>query len=310
MRVLIVAAIRLFVVAAIALPGLAADKPRVTLLVKSLANEFFVTMVEGAKAHAAANRDKYSLNVRGVPWEKDLALQARQLDEAIAERPAAIVIAPISSTELNPQLKKAVQAGIIVINIDNKLDDRSLAGLELNIPFVGPSNRAGARMAGDYVGSKLRSGDEVAIIEGASNAVNGQARTAGFREAMDAVGAKVVQVRSGEWEIARGEIVASDMLKAYPKLRALLCDNDNMAIGAIEALRKAGKTGQVLVAGYDNIPAVKPLIKSGALTATIDQFASKQAEFGIELALKAIQEKTGQAALPAIVQTQVQLVTQ
>ena len=104
--------------------------------------------------------------------------------------------------------------------------------------------------------------------------------------------------------------MASAMLREHPDLAALLCGNDTMALGAVAAVRSAGKSGRVKIIGYDNIPAIKPLLSEGKILATVDQFASKQAVFGIELALNALANKVTQAALPAVSSTDVALITQ
>jgi ribose transport system substrate-binding protein len=210
---------------------------------------------------------------------------------------------------LLPVVKKAVAAGILVVNIDNKLDDRVLAEAGINVPFVGPSNRQGAFEVGQYLAGKLRSGDKVAIIEGISTTTNAQARTAGYREAMQAAGVNVVAIRSGQWETETARKVASDLLIEYPDLAALLCGNDSMALGAVAAVEATSPRSKVLVVGYDNIPSVKPLLADGRLLATADQFAGQQAVFGIDLALKALAERLPQSALPAMKQTPVKLVT-
>ena len=126
---------------------------------------------------------------------------------------------------------------------------------------------------------------------------------------MKDVGAVVVGVQSGQWEMEKGNKVASAMLREHPDMKALLCGNDNMALGAVAAVKTAGKTGKVKVVGYDNINAVKPLLKDGKLLATADQYAAKQAVFGIETALKALKAKTAQNDLPGAIETQVDLVT-
>jgi ribose transport system substrate-binding protein len=149
----------------------------------------------------------------------------------------------------------------------------------------------------------------VGIVEGVSTTTNAQQRTAGFKDAMQAVGAKIVSTQSGEWEIDKGNAVASAMLNEYPDLKALLCGNDNMAIGAVSAVRAAGKQGKVYVVGYDNIDAIKPMLKDGRVLATADQFAAKQAVFGIDTALKALKEHKKQSELSGIVETPVVLVT-
>ena len=164
-------------------------------------------------------------------------------------------------------------------------------------------------MIGDYLAKRLKAGDEVGIIEGVSTTTNAQQRTAGFKDAMAAVGAKVMSVQSGQWEIDPGNAVAAAMLNEYPKLKALLAGNDNMAIGAVSAVRAAGRQGKVLVVGYDNIAALKPMLADGRVLATADQFAAKQAVFGIQQALKAIHDTKKQSQLSGEVVTPVQLVT-
>jgi len=98
------------------------------------------------------------------------------------------------------------------------------------------------------------------------------------------------------------------MLNANPNIKALLCGNDNMAIGAISAIKAAGKTGKVLVVGYDNINAIKPMLADGRVLATADQFGSQQAVFGIETVLKALAQKKKQAELGGVIETKVELV--
>ncbi|MEX3982986.1 sugar ABC transporter substrate-binding protein [Paraburkholderia sp. EG287A] len=284
-------------------------KPKVALVMKSLANEFFLTMETGAKDYQKHNADQFDLITNGIKNETDTAAQIQIVEQMIVSKVDAIVLAPADSKALVPVVKKAVDAGIIVVNIDNKLDADVLKSKDLNVPFVGPDNRKGARLVGDYLARRLKSGDPVGIVEGVSTTTNAQQRTAGFKDAMDAVGAKIVSTQSGEWEIDKGNAVASAMLNEYPDIKALLCGNDNMAIGAVSAVRAAGKQGKVYVVGYDNIAAIKPMLKDGRVLATADQFAAKQAVFGIDTALKALKEHKKQSELSGIVETPVVLVT-
>lgn len=286
-----------------------AHKPKVALVMKSLANEFFLTMENGAKDYQKQHSGDFDLITNGIKDETDTANQIRIVEQMIVSKVDAIVIAPADSKALVPVVKKAIDAGIVVVNIDNKLDNDVLKSKNLNVPFVGPNNRTGAKLVGDYLARKLKSGDEVGILEGVSTTTNAQQRTAGFKDAMTAVGAKIDSVQSGEWEIDKGNAVASAMLNEYPNIKALLAGNDNMAVGAVSAVRAAGKQGKVLVVGYDNINAIKPMLADGRVLATADQFAAKQAVFGIDVALKAIKEHKKQADLASTVETQVQLIT-
>jgi ribose transport system substrate-binding protein len=126
---------------------------------------------------------------------------------------------------------------------------------------------------------------------------------------MQAGGMKVVSVQSGDWEIDKGNAVASQILNANPNIKALLCGNDNMAIGAVSAVRAAGKAGKVQIVGYDNITAIKPMLADGRILATADQYAAKQAVFGIDTALKAISDHKKQSELSGVVETPVVLIT-
>lgn len=287
----------------------AAEKPKVALVMKSLANEFFLTMEDGAKTYQKEHSADFDLISNGIKDETDTSSQIRIVEQMIVSKVDALVIAPADSKALVPVLKKASEAGIKVVNIDNRLDPEVLKSKSLDIPFVGPDNRKGARLVGEYLAKQLKQGDQVGIIEGVSTTTNAQQRTAGFKDAMEAAGMKIVGVQSGNWEIDKGNAVAAAMLNEYPDLKALLAGNDSMALGAVSAVRAAGKKGQVQVVGYDNIKAIHPMLKDGRVLATADQFAAKQAVFGIEAALKLVKgEPTG--AKDGVIETPVELVTQ
>ncbi|ROM46124.1 LacI family transcriptional regulator [Pseudomonas poae] len=285
----------------------AAAKPKVGLVMKSLANEFFVTMQDGAKDYQKAHAADFDMITNGIKNETDTSAQIDIVNQMILAKVNAIVIAPADSKALVTVLKKASDAGIKVVNIDNRLDPEVLKSKNLDIPFVGPDNRKGSKLVGDYLAKHLTSGDKVAIIEGVPTTTNAQQRTAGYKDAMDAAGMKIVSTQSGNWEIDQGQKVASAMLSEYPDLKALLAGNDNMALGAVSAVRAAGKAGKVLVVGYDNIEAIKPMLQDGRVLATADQAAAQQAVFGIQNALKLVKgEKVD--AKDGVIETPVELV--
>lgn len=285
------------------------EKPKVALVMKSLANEFFLTMEDGAKAYQKDHSGDFELISNGIKDETDTAGQTRIVEQMILSKVNALVIAPADSKAMVPVIKKAVDAGITVINIDNQLDPTVVKSKNITVPFVGPDNRKGARLVGEYLAKQLKAGDEVGIIEGVSTTTNAQQRTAGFKDAMEAAQIKVVSLQSGDWEIDKGGKVASSMLSEYPNIKALLAGNDSMAVGAVSAVRAAGKAGKVQVVGYDNINAIKPMLKDGRVLATADQFAAKQAVFGIETALKIIKGETVDSGTNGVIETPVELVT-
>lgn len=265
-----------------------AERPLVALIMKSLANEFFVTMADGARAHQAEHGDRYQLIVNGIKNEIDLAQQVALIDQMMASNIDAIVIAPADSKAVVPALARAANAGIVIVNIDNRLNANVLAEYDLHIPFVGPDNLAGAEAVGRYLAGRMHPGEQVAILEGVPTAFNSQQRTAGFRKAMQDAGLEIVAQQSAQWDQTAAVTAVSGMLVQHPQLEAILAANDNMALGAVAAINQAGKAGEIAVVGFDNISAVRELIRSGDVLATADQHADLLAVYGIEYALEAL----------------------
>lgn len=285
----------------------AAQKPKIALIMKSLANEFFSTMADGAKTYQAEHPDQFDLIVNGIKDERDLSRQVALVDEMIAAGVDAIVIAPADSKALVPALRRAKQAGVIVVNIDNRLDAEVLQAEDVVIPFVGPDNKAGAKLTAEYLARSLQPGDAVCILEGVRTSFNGQQRFAGFEEAMHQAQLKVVAHQTAEWEMSKANTIAASMLSEHPEVKAILAANDSMALGAVAAVKAAGRTGEVQVIGFDNISAVQQAIRDGKILATADQHGDQLAVYGIENALKLIQQPD---ATIADVETPVDLITQ
>lgn len=269
--------------------GKAADgKPRIALIMKSLANEFFLTMEEGARAHQREHGGEYELIAQGIKDELDINRQVQIVEQMIAQGVDAIVIAPADSKLLVPVCARAMEAGIVVVNIDNRFEQEVLADRKVRIPFVGPDNRAGARLAGEYLAKHLAPGDAVLIVEGVPTAFNAIQRKQGFVDAMEAAGMRIVSSQSAGWEMAKANEVVSAMVTEHPEVKAVLCANDSMALGAVAALRAAGKLDSVKVIGFDNISAAQGLLAKGEMLATVDQHADQLAVFGISYALEMI----------------------
>lgn len=280
-------------------------RPRVALVMKSLANEFFKTMADGAAAHQEQHASEYDLLVNGIKDELDVSRQIDLVEQMIADRVDALVIAPADSRALVPVTRRAIEAGIVVVNIDNRFDASVMKDQGIEVPFVGPDNRKGARAVGEAVASRLSKGDAVAILEGAPNAFNGIQRKLGFDDAIQAAGLNLVSSQTANWEAAIANQVASAIIAEHPGLKALLCANDSMALGAVAAVKAAGREGAILVAGFDNISAARELVRDGKMLATADQHGDQLAVYGIEYAREMLAKKS----TPADRETPVDLVT-
>ena len=279
-------------------------KPRIALIMKALNNEFFQTMENGAKNHQKAHAADYDLISTGIAEETEVDKQTTLMDQMIAQRVDAIVLTPADSRQLVLPCKRAIEAGITVVNIDNKLDDQTMQALKVKVPFIGPDNAKGAKMLADYLATKLQKGDKVALINGVPGTFNAQQREKGFRESCTEHGLNIVVSQSAELDTTKAEKIVGNILPGNPDLKAILCANDLMAEGAVSAVGAAGKTGQILIIGFDNTTAARTLIKANKMLATADQHADQQAAWGIEYALQILSKKE----TPTDKETQVDLI--
>lgn len=266
-------------------------KPRIALIMKSLANEFFKTMEEGARKHHQTHYSEYDLIVEGIKDELDINRQVQLMETMIGQKVDAIVIAPADSKALVPVCKRALKQGIIVINIDNRLDEEVLQQNGIKIPFVGPDNRKGAKIVGIYLAEQLNAGDPVAVINGVPTAYNAIQRRLGFLDAIKEKGLTLVADENGDWEMSKANKVVSALMTEKPNIKGIFCANDSMALGAISALKAGNFMDKVKVVGFDNISAAHELVEKGELLATADQHADQLAVYGIEYALECL--KTG-----------------
>ena len=179
-KCLLWAAVALFAVSEVS------AKPTIGMVLKSVRNEFFIEMAKGAQRYGKAHPEALTLQLEGIQQEVDVSGQEAIIRTMIAQKVDALIVVPTDSVAMLPVLMEAIQAGILVINMDNKLDDRALVLEGVNIPFVGPSNFVGARSVGEYVAKALPAGSKVGLIEGPPGAINSRARSDGFRAALRA----------------------------------------------------------------------------------------------------------------------------
>jgi ribose transport system substrate-binding protein len=274
----------------LALPAHAADKPVVGLVMKSLANEFFKTMEEGARKFAAED-GTFELIPVGMNSETDIDTQVAAMENFVVKKVDLIVVAPADSVGMVTSVKKAIDAGITVVNFDVTLDKKALkkAGLPEDFLFVGPDNAVGAEMVGDYLGETLGKGAKVIIIEGNPGADNAKQRKEGFMRSVNKFGLKLLDSKTAHWETEEANTLMTNLLTKYPDVQGVMCANDSMALGVEKAIAAAGKTGKIQIVGFDNIGAVQNLIKDDKVLATIDQFGPEMAANAIKVGMKILE---------------------
>jgi ribose transport system substrate-binding protein len=268
-----------------------ADQITVALVMKTLTNPFFVEMEKGArKAEAELG---IHLLVKTGAQETSIEQQITIIEELIAEKVDAILIAPADSIQLIPVLKKAQEAGILVINLDNQLDPQSMqtAGLQ-DVPYISVDNEQGAYLSAKYISDQVASPSQAIILEGIRTAKNAQDRKNGALRAFgENKNIQVVATETANWKIDEAYQAAAKLFSEFPQVKLVFCANDMMAFGVIQYLQEKNRK-DVFVAAYDNLEEAQTMLKDGWLQATIDQQAAVQAYTGVQYALRALNGET------------------
>lgn len=257
------------------------------LIMKTLSNPFFIKMEEGA--HKAADSLHIHLLVGTIPQEIDINQQIALVENMIVQGVKAILIAPVDSKAIVNVLVKAQEQGIVIVNLDNRIDAETAAASGLKITsYVGVDNEAGGRMSGAHLVQLLGARGKVAMLEGIRGVDNAEARKRGFLKSLQGSAVQLVASQSANWAQDQGLDVFANMLQANPDIDGLFCANDMMALGAVQAISQAGKTGRIRVTAFDNIDAARVAIRQGALHGTIDQHPEWMGYYGVLLAKEAL----------------------
>lgn len=254
---------------------------------KTLTNPFFVEMEKGARRAEAELGIR--LIVKTAAQETSIEQQIGIIEDLIQTRVNAIVIAPGDSTELIPVLKKAQDAGITLINIDNRLNPQRSAQLGLvDVPFISVDNEQGAYLSAKFISDQIRTPTQAAILEGIRTAQNAVDRKQGaLRAFQENPNIQVVATETANWKVDEAYEVTRQLFAAHPDIGAIFCANDMMALGALKYLKDANQQN-VLVAGFDALEEAKQAIRTQELAATIDQQAAEQGYLGVHYAAKAL----------------------
>jgi ribose transport system substrate-binding protein len=289
-------------------PGAKLEEPptirKIALVMKTLANPFFVEMERGARK--AEKELGIELLVKTASQETAVEQQIQIVEDLIRLKVDAIVIAPGDSLRMVPVLKAAQDAGIKIINIDNRLDPEAMKTQGLSgVPFISVDNEKAAYESARYIAQQVKKPTQAAIIEGIRSADNARQRKAGAERAFqENPQIKVVARETANWKIDEGYEMARKIFKSYPEVELVFCANDMMALGGLKYLQESGRSG-VKVAAYDALDEAREAVKAGRLAVTVDQQAAEQGYQGVVLALRAIRGDT----LPEVTLIDTRLVT-
>jgi ABC-type sugar transport system substrate-binding protein len=278
-------------------PGAAAGaKLFVNMKGPSAGNPFWALVEQGAMQAGA----DYGVDVQVVApsAESDIPGQIALIEDNTAQGAAGMAIAVTDAVALHPAIQAAMDAGVKVVWVDSGGDNEG-------VTYIGTDNAVGAALAGKYLCDNLEPGSKVAILQGLITTTTGQARAEGSKQAIEACGLDLVMEVPADWDRAKGLAATEDIITQHPDLAGIFGSNDEMALGAVEALRAADLLDQVTVVGYDANPDAREAVLAGDMEATIAQNPINMGYFGVESLIKLINGET----LDPTIDTGVELIT-
>ncbi|MGB7365774.1 substrate-binding domain-containing protein, partial [Carnobacterium jeotgali] len=228
--------------------------------ISTLNNPFFVSLEQGITDLA----DEQGTKVKSVDAQDDTAKQTNDIDDLIQQGVDILLINPVDSAAITPAVESANAAGIPVITID-----RSSDGGEV-LTLVASDNVEGGEMAAKYIEEISGTDVNTVQLEGVPGASATRERGEGFTNVAEK-SLNVLDSQTANFDRAEGLTVMENMLQANPDIQAVFAQNDEMALGAIEAIQSAGKTGEIQVVGFDGTEDGIKAVEDGRLSATVAQ---------------------------------------
>ena len=273
------------------------DTKTIALVPKAMDSEFWLAVRDGAQK-AIEGRTDVTLSVLAPDREINVDQQVAILEDQIQRGVKALVVAPTGSAQVVPVLQTAIGKGIPVILVDTD------APLEAKASYVGTDNRAGGALAARHIVERVGSG-KIALIHGVPGNQSQDDRAAGFLDTIGtAKGLQLVARQPANSERSLGLTVMENILTAHPDLKGVFATNDQMALGAVEAIAARGLKG-IVVVGFDATAEAVQAITEGRMSASVAQRPFEMGRRGVEAALARID---GQAVEPRI-DTGTELVT-
>ncbi|WP_324822021.1 ribose ABC transporter substrate-binding protein RbsB [Sinanaerobacter sp. ZZT-01] len=274
-------------------PAEEGDTPTIGLVVSTLNNPFFVDLRDGAQAKA----DELKATLVVLDSQDDASTEMSNVEDLITQGVDLILINPTDSDAVGSAVAAANEAGIPVITLDRAANSGEVA------VHIASDNVAGGEMAGKYIIEKLDGKGKVVELEGIPGASAARDRGEGFNKAIKDSGLEVVAKQTANFDRAEGLSVMENILQAQPEIDAVFAHNDEMALGALEAIKDSGR--DILVVGFDATDDAIAAVEAGTMAATVQQLPKEIGASGVDAALKVI----GGENIDTYIPVELQLVT-
>ncbi|MFS0593783.1 ribose ABC transporter substrate-binding protein RbsB [Cytobacillus horneckiae] len=261
---------------------------KIGISISTLNNPYFVTLKDSAEAKAK----ELGMETTTVDAQNDPAKQVSDIEDLIQQGVDILLINPADSSAIAAAINSANNANIPVITVD-----RSAEGGEV-VAHVASDNAAGGKMAGEYIIEQLGEEAKVVELEGIPGSSAARERGAGFNEAIAAAsGYEVASKQAANFDRAQGLTVMENIIQSTKDFKAVFAHNDEMALGAVQALNAAGLT-DVIVVGFDATEDAVKAVEDGKMAATVAQKPDLMGEQAVEAAQKVLKDETVEEFIP------------
>lgn len=255
------------------------------LSVSTQNNPFFVTLVDGAKKAA----EEKNIKLIVVDAGDDAAKQVSDIEDLIAKNISVLIVNPVDSDTVSSVVQSAVNRGIKVISAD-----RVVNGVDIDCQ-IASDNVLGAELATQFIVDQVGEGAKVAELQGTSGASAAIDRGKGFHNIADDK-LKVAASQPADFDRTKGMTVMENILQANGDIKAVFAANDEMALGAMEAISASRKN--IVVVGFDATDDAIDSIKEGRMSATIAQQPNLIGATSVETAIRLINGETVEKSIP------------
>jgi ribose transport system substrate-binding protein len=288
-----------------AAPGHAdSGKARIAIVVRDFNNPYWRALRDGAVAEG--HKLNVPVSVQAGSSETDAIGENAKISTMANENFTCFGVVPVNGTNVITPLIPISRKDIPIINLDTGLDQNAVTAAGLKITsFIGSDNYNAGQIAAGYMLGLLNGDGDVSILEGIPGEHNGILRESAFRKT-SAGKLDVVQAESADYERDRALTETEDMLRIHPDLAGVFAANDEMGLGAAQAIANAGKEDKIKVVSVDGVQEALEAVQSGKLGATVSQYPYAEGEMAVQACVALSEEKS----IPSHIVSPIKLITQ
>ncbi|MFE9575526.1 substrate-binding domain-containing protein [Nocardia sp. NPDC006044] len=269
--------------------GDASSDFKIAVVTRNFTNPYWAALRDGALAEG--KRLGVEVAVQAGQSETDADGENAQISTLAAQGYDCFAVVPVNATNVITPLVPVARKNVPILNLDTQID--AAASKQAGVgyaSFIGSDNLAAGRIAGEKMLDALGGSGKVIVLQGIAGEQNGINRDKGFTDAV-AGKLEIVQRAPADYEQDKGLTVTEAILKAHPDITGIFAANDTMGLGAAQAIKNAGRTGQVKVISVDGIQAALAAVKAGTLHGTVTQYPYAEGELAIQACLAKHQGK-------------------